>query len=507
MFGERSLTTEDYVRFLKRRWWIILIPALLGPVIGFSIAKVVPSRYRSRALVLVEQQQVSDRLVTPVISEGMMERLSRMQEQLLSRSRLQPIIERVNLYGPDTTRVPMETLVDRMRKDISFEPAPQSFGATSLPGILITFDASSAQLAKSVCEELTSMFLKETLLNREKQAQDTTDFLTQQLEQAKQKLDEQDRRLAEFKRRYLNQLPGSEQSNMGLLNTLSSQLDTATQAVVRAEQDREFTETLLSQQRAALQGSGDQVSPQTTDDQLQRAQAELSALEARYTPAHPDVVKKRREVETLRSKRDAAASNSAPAPAATTKRASVSSPEIQRLENRLYELQQTIRENKTRQSRLQEQISTYQSRVLGSPLVEEQLKQITRDYDTALAFYNDLLAKKTQAEMSTDLERRQQGEQFRLQDPPNLPEKPTFPNPLIFTGGGLGAGLALGIGMALLLELRSQPLYSEADVEFYLRVPVLGVVPQVMSGNTKKGFRSIRGGQGVEGKAAKVAKG
>jgi uncharacterized protein involved in exopolysaccharide biosynthesis len=294
---------------------------------------------------------------------------------------------------------------------------------------------------------------------------------------------------------------------MGLLNTLSSQLDTATQAVVRAEQDREFTETLLSQQRAALQGSGDQVSPQTTDDQLQRAQAELSALEARYTPAHPDVVKKRREVETLRSKRDAAASNSAPAPAATTKRASVSSPEIQRLENRLYELQQTIRENKTRQSRLQEQISTYQSRVLGSPLVEEQLKQITRDYDTALAFYNDLLAKKTQAEMSTDLERRQQGEQFRLQDPPNLPEKPTFPNPLIFTGGGLGAGLALGIGMALLLELRSQPLYSEADVEFYLRVPVLGVVPQVMSGNTKKGFRSIRGGQGVEGKAAKVAKG
>src|SRR4051812_21308974 len=101
MFGERTLTTEDYLRFLRRRWWLILIPALLGPIVGYSLTKVVPNRYRSRALVLVEQQQVANRLVEPVITDSLGERLSRIQEQLLSRSRLQPLIERFDLYSSD----------------------------------------------------------------------------------------------------------------------------------------------------------------------------------------------------------------------------------------------------------------------------------------------------------------------------------------------------------------------------------------------------------------------
>jgi capsular polysaccharide biosynthesis protein len=120
--------------------------------------------------------------------------------------------------------------------------------------------------------------------------------------------------------------------------------------------------------------------------------------------------------------------------------------------------------------------------------VEQQFKELTRDYQTALDFYNSLLSKKTESEMATELERRQQGEQFRVMDPANLPEKPTFPNRPLFAAGGLGGGLALGLGIALLLELRDKSIRSDRDVEFFLGVPALGLVPIVGEGNGQRAW-------------------
>src|SRR5208337_1795474 len=131
------------------------------------------------------------------------------------------------------------------------------------------------------------------------------------------------------------------------------------------------------------------------------------------------------------------------------------------------------------QEELQKQIRSYQSRVQTSPVVEEQYKALTRDYQTALTFYNDLLAKKTQSAMATDLERKQQGEQFRVMDPPNLPEKPAWPNRPLIALGGLGGGIALGFGLAFLMEVRDKTLRTDQDVTFYLQLPVLSQIPEL----------------------------
>jgi uncharacterized protein involved in exopolysaccharide biosynthesis len=124
-------------------------------------------------------------------------------------------------------------------------------------------------------------------------------------------------------------------------------------------------------------------------------------------------------------------------------------------------------------------LGTYQARLSMTPGVEQEYKELTRDYQTALQFYNDLLSKKNQSEMATSLERRQQGEQFRVMDPPDLPERPSFPNRPLFAGGGLGVGLALGIGITLLLELQDKSLRTEDDVEHFLRLPTLAMVPLI----------------------------
>jgi uncharacterized protein involved in exopolysaccharide biosynthesis len=122
-------------------------------------------------------------------------------------------------------------------------------------------------------------------------------------------------------------------------------------------------------------------------------------------------------------------------------------------------------------------VQRFQSQLQLTPVVEEQFKNLTRDYQTALQFYNDLLAKKSLASMATDLERRQQGEQFQVMDAANLPEKPTWPNRPLIALAGLAGGIALGLLLALLLEAKDQSLRTESDILTLLKVPILARVP------------------------------
>ena len=134
---------------------------------------------------------------------------------------------------------------------------------------------------------------------------------------------------------------------------------------------------------------------------------------------------------------------------------------------------------KQEQARLVQQVRSYEAKLESSPLIEEEYKQITRDHDTAVQFYNTLLTKMNQSSMATALEHRQQGEQFRVMDAPNLPEAPTFPNHLVFTGGGFASGLALGLLLTALLEYRDKSIRNEADVFAFTKLPTLAVVSYI----------------------------
>ena len=110
-------------------------------------------------------------------------------------------------------------------------------------------------------------------------------------------------------------------------------------------------------------------------------------------------------------------------------------------------------------------------------MVEEEFKKLTRDYQTAQTFYDELLNKRRQSEMATELERRQQGEQFRVMDPPNLPQRPTFPNRLMITLGGLAAGLVLVPAQQPSWNYDDQSIRTEQDVTASLKLPILGSIP------------------------------
>jgi polysaccharide chain length determinant protein (PEP-CTERM system associated) len=476
MLGHRALTVQDYKTILKRRWWIIAIPAALFPIIGYGITYLVQPQYVSQTLVLVEQQKVPESYVKAVVTEDLSGRLASMKEQILSRSRLQPIIERFNLFA--NGKMTMDERIDLTRKNIGITPIQSEIARTNgLPGFFISFKANDARTAQLVCGEIQSLFVNENVSDRRADAEGTTDFLKGQLADAKAKLDEQDARLAKFQQTYMGKLPGAETSNINMLTTLNTQLDAATQALARMEQDKSYAESILAMQlqsQAATSPEHSGMAPQAEQVELQQLLAQEADLTARYTDDYPDVVTVRRKIAELRQKMAAAPATS-PLGSSTTPKPTDSAG-VQQLRAQVRAMDLGITQKKHDQSDIQGQLHMYQERVAASPAVEEEYKSITRDNQTAQAFYDDLLNKMNQSKMATDLENRQQGETFKVMDEPNLPEEPTYPKRPAFVGGGLAAGLFLGLLVVILLEYLDTAVRSERDIWAFTKLPTLGVI-------------------------------
>jgi polysaccharide chain length determinant protein (PEP-CTERM system associated) len=471
MLGHRPLVVEDYFAILKRRGWMILIPALLVPIIAVAITYKITPIYTSQTLVLIEPQTVPDTYVKPIIAEDLDSRLASMKEQILSRSRLEPIIERFNLGTPGMN---MDDKILQTRKNIGIVPIHSEIqGAGGLPGFFISFTAPDPHTAQLVCREITSLFVSENLQAREQSAEGTTAFLKGQLEQAKANLDQQDQKLAEFQKQYMGTLPEQQAPNMEMLNTLGTQLDATTQALTRLENDKTMVESMLAQEsRQTPAAPGMRSTPQADSIELQRLQDKEADLEARYTPDYPDVVAVQRQISDL--KKQMAAAPAASSTAAATPR--YDSPATMQLRAQLTAMTQAITQKKQQQGELQAQIRQYQGKIQSTPLVEAKMKDLTRDHQQAQEFYDSLLGKMNNSQMATDLERRQEGENFKIMDDANLPDAPTFPNRMMFAIGGLVLGLGFGVLLIAFLEYRDKSLRTERDVWAFTKLPTLATI-------------------------------
>ncbi len=502
---QRELGINDYVAIARRRLVIIIVPAVLVTILAVAVSFVLQARYQSVTLILIEQPKVPTDYVRSVVNEDLNGRLARMTEQIFSRTRLEPIIERFGIYGND--KLTIDEKLEQLRKAVVVTPIKSSDegSRSGSPGFTVAVTLNQARLAQQVCGEIAAMFLSENLKLREQSAEGTTDFLKTQLDDAKRSLDEQDAKLAAFQSQNFGQLPGQEQSNQNMLGSLNTQLDAATQALNRLEQDKGYAEVVLAQQKAAYatsreasESDSDVAAPLSKehDTQIEQAQNRLTELEARYTPDHPDVLKARRELEALKGNIDSASAATAAATGSTKKKSATEPAQLQQLEFQIGSMEKAIAAKKADQDRIQQQIRNFQTRLQASPIVQEKFKGITRDYEIAQKSYNDLLAKKTQSEMATDLERRQEGEQFRIVDPPNLPEKPTFPNRLLFAFGGLIGGLIVGGGLAGLVEFQDKSLRNDTDVLFHTKLETLATIPVIGSEKPvvtkRRGFRLRR---------------
>lgn len=479
--SRRELTPADYLAMLRRRWLLITVLTAIGVSLAYGIAKILPAKYTSQALVSVQAPIVSPNVVGAGDLIDISQRLESLQQDLLSRTRLEPIIRQLGLFPEEVSSHPMDELVDRLQKDIDVSPVQSMPGthADSLPGFYVNVTMENPRTAQQVCSAITSMFIGESLRIQNQRTVQTTDFLSQQLADAKTALDDQDSKLAAFKLQYLGTLPDDAQTNLSLLNGMNTQLDSATQSLARAQQDKSFAESLLAQQREAWQDSQSGHDPVTLEQQLAALQTNLVSLRSRYTDDYPDVIKAKADIAALQKQIAESSRESADSDAPKTKKPVVEPASITQLRAEILSDEQIIADDTHTQEKLKKQIEVYEGRVQTSPLVEQKYKELTRGYQTALDNYNDLLRRRETSVISGNVAQQQQGEQFKVLDAANLPGSPSFPNPLKFSLGGLGGGLILGLGLAFLLEMKDTSIRNERDVEFALRLPVLAMIPAI----------------------------
>jgi polysaccharide biosynthesis transport protein len=457
---------------IRRQRWLFLGLFFFVWILIWAASWVLPSIYRSGTLILVEQPAVPEKLVASNIDIDIQRQLDSISEQILSRTRLLTIIQKLDLYAADRKHKNPDEMVDQMRKDIDIELVRSD--DKKLSAFNIYYSNPDPDMAQKATNELANLFIVENLEQRQERSENTTKFLQDQLEQARQKLAEQEARVREFKDKHPGELPSQTPANLQILTGLQEQLRSQQDSLSRAKQQNTYLESLLSQYKAMGQtGTKSSDGTPTGLADIDRELERLKDPDVRKTKEQIERTEKMRE-KVLADMKNSAASAPASANAAEPKSTAQLEMESQLKANRI-----EIANHEAEIRDLEARVGEYQGRLNMAPVMEQQFADITRDYEQSKTDYDSLLAKKNQSEMATDLEKTQQGEHFRMLDPPNRPSKPFKPNRLQLCALGLIAGIVMGGGASFAREKLSGRVFSEREIKKLLPFEVISEIPPI----------------------------
>ena len=497
-----SINLEQYLALVQRRRWYFFVPLFVGWLIVWGVSWILPSVYRSATLILVEQPTVPSQYVVPnIATDNLQDRLQSITQQILSRTRLLRIIQNQNLYARSRQRLTEDEVVEQMRKDIEIELVHDR---DQLTAFNVYYSSNDPHVAQQVTKELTNLFISENLEARQEQSENTTQFLETHLEEARKSLSEQEERVRRFKDEHLGDLPGQLQSNLQILIGLQGQLGGEQGALDRARQQNVYLESLLGQYRSVQRSKPADTSSMglpALDQELDTLKSRLADLRSRYTERHPDVRKVKEQIANAEKMKRQIGEDLKVRAAASATEDSSTGPKSEaaiREMSPMAELESQLKVNRieiaNRERALDElkaRIAEYQLRLNREPVREQQLADLTRNYDQSRANYESLLKKRNDSELATSLELRQQGEHFRILDPPSLPVKPHSPDRLKLSIIGLFVGLLAGVGVSAGAEMIDDRLYSEKQLKDLLPVEVMSEIPMITTAQEERENRKF----------------
>jgi polysaccharide chain length determinant protein (PEP-CTERM system associated) len=503
-----GLSPAHYLRLIAHRKWLVLGVALTVSAGTFVFSHYMPNVYMSETVILVDPQKVPDAYVKSTVTGDVRNRLSTLSQQILSATRLQRIIETLNLYPEDRKKLAREDVIMHMRSDISVQVVSQFGASQDFQAFRIAYFGKDARLVAQVTNELASLFIEENMKAREQQATGTTEFLGNQLQETRKDLEQQEAKLKEYKLKHVGEMPEQQSADLQILGQLQSQLQLQGDALARAEQSKLVLQTMLSQSAPvvdlddgqpkmpkAADVKGGEPSKQARASTLSNDKARLATMLAHYTPDHPDVRKLKKQIEKEEARESAlAAAVAAAEPAAVSVDTTPQPPPLTRaaapqpvnhvnpvIQSQLSTLDAEIAKHKEESQRLSQSVLAYQAKLSAIPVREQEITQLVRDYEISRAHYSQLLGQQLSAETATQLEIRQKGEKFEVLDPGQVAERPSRPNRALINSAGSAAGLILGILLAVGTELLGVSITSAEDILAAVNVPVLEVIPLILT--------------------------
>ena len=486
----RKYAIEDFLRIAWRGKWLILLPFVVVSVATVFVVRRLPDLYRSDTTILVIPQRVPESYVRATVTDRIGDRLQSLQQQILSRSRLEKIIVDLNLYQEQRATRSMEELVVQMRGAVKVDPVRGD-------AFTVSYISLNPKTAQVVTERLATLFIQENVQDRGKLAQTTSAFLQVQLDDAKKRLIEQEKKLEAYRLAHAGELPSQAPSNLQGLQSGRMQLQALVDSINREHdrqtlKERELADLLTPDPVAQTfslpagpSASGAPSVPALSPvEELAQARAQLEVMEGRLTDAHPDVRRLRRRVAQLETQvqvmKPPTPEPASPAPAPPVARTAAELLRERRIRDTRAELEAINRRIlglQRDQQRLQSEASLYQARLEAVPIRESEQVELMRDYATVQELYRMLLGKHEESKIARNMEAGQVGEQFRVLDPALVPQRPFSPDRLKLNAMGIMFGLVLGLGLVAALEFSDSTLKSEEDIRTVLALPVIATIP------------------------------
>jgi polysaccharide chain length determinant protein (PEP-CTERM system associated) len=474
MLPGKVYSPEEILRIVRRRMWLILVPMALVAAGMAVYARTLPDYYRAETVILVVPQRVPESFVRTTVTSRLGDRLRTISPTIQSRTRLETIIRDLDLYADERRVMPMEDVVAMMQAAINVETIRED-------AFIVRYVGRDPRKVMEVTNRLASLYINESVTDRQRQAEGTDDFLESQLVEVKRRLEDNEKRLETYRREHALELPSQIQSNLQQVQNAQAQVQAQAELIARLQDRREAQRRALADLKASPLAVSTAEGSQTTAQRLAAAETQMNALLARgFKPGHPDLDQATRAVRDLRrelANEVAAAAQDSPATSAADGRAT----RMAELQAEIADLDKQIARARDDQAAARSAGDSAQKRVDNLPTRDSELTALMRDYSTTDEFYKSLLTKKEESKIASNLEQQQIGEQYKLLDAAQLPERPFSPDrPKTALMGG-AAGVAVGLVLVAFLEYRDRTFNTDQDIASVLSVPVLASVPLMQS--------------------------
>lgn len=495
--NQLPIKPDQLLAIILKRKWFIIVPLCVTLTIGLYQTLTATKTYEASTLILVQPQRVPTNYVRSVVTSSINERISTISQQILSRSNLEKIIDQFGLYE-DAKDMYLEDKIASMRKRVQVKIERARHGAEAFS---IIFTGSEPNRVMRIANTLASYFMDENLKVREAQAVGTSEFLDAELEKTQKRLEDREKRLAEYRRKYLGGLPDELDTNLRTLDRLQGQLTTEREQLRLVRNSLSLIETQIAQSKEmASQSFDDSFSSfdletgsfeeSENERKLAAVQGQYDLLLLRYTEKHPDVQKVKatmnklekaiadeKKAAELEFEDDMSEIGSETVPGNDEVISEMPNFAAMQQEVQKKQLQGELRKIQSDISKLEQQMKIYQQRVDDTPKRELELQSLRRDYSNIQDVYNSLLDRKLEAELSVNMEKKQKGEQFRILDHARLPEKPITPNVKMLFLMSIAAGLGIGAGFIFLLEMFNTTIRWEEEIEEDFGLKIIAAIP------------------------------
>ena len=473
----------------RRKWLAILIFAAPAAA-ALSLIFFLPNIYQSTATVLVDRQQIPESFVRSTVTSALETRLQTISQEILSRSRLEALIDRFGLYADLRKRVSSEEVIARLRGDIRLELKSADVRGNervATVAFTLSYQGTNPAMTAAVTNTLAGFYIEENLKARERQAIGTAEFLKVQLAETKKRLDTQEERVSTFKRRYLGELPQQMEANLATLERLQMQLRMNADSQMRANERRQTLSSQLAEADSLVaSGTGSNGVAAGPSERLVQMKHELIRLRTQFSERYPDVIQLKDQIAAL--ERELAETKSTePKPdeksaaEQATSPAGPVSPYVLRLKEALSEVQTDLKVLKSEENRLRAGLASYQTRVENVPRRDQEFQELSRDYESTRELYQSLMKRYDEARLAESMEQRQKGEQFRIIEPAVPDPRPAAPNRLRLVVMALAISLGLAVGSAVLAENIDTSFHSVDDLRAFSPAPVLVSIPKIVT--------------------------